>query len=199
MLRMVLKEIYSYYNEINQPYLSLLYTTIISTMYHGLLRISETAGSGTHRILARDVLIGENKRKFLLVLRTSKTHAKDKKPQLIKIAASSRNNSSNKKKYLRKLPCPYQLLKLYSKVRGDFAKDTDPFFVHSDHSPVTPLQISRCLQKAVKKAGFNKKLYLSHSLRIGRTCDLYRLGLTVETIKKLGRWRSNTVFRYLRQ
>ena len=45
---------------------------------------------------------------------------------------------------------------------------------------------------------FDDTLYGTHSLRSGRTCDLYKLGLSVETIKKIGRWKSNAVFRYLK-
>ena len=202
MLRMVLEQTYLYYEELNQPYLAILYTTIISTMYHGLLRISEVASSkrGSHPVRARDVNIGENKKKFLLVLRTSKTHWKNMKPQMIKISASKYKAKTVKKVQPKeKLPCPYFLLKLYAKVRGGYKRNTDPFFVHRDGTPVVPSQITKCLKEAIKRAGFDETLYSSHSLRIGRTGDLYRLGLSVETIKKLGRWCSNAVYRYLRQ
>ena len=94
MLRLVLEEIVKYYYKRNQPYLAALYTTMMSTMYHGLLRISEVT-KGTHPILAKDVHIGSNKRKFLLILRTSKTHWKNSKPQMVKITASKQNKSKS--------------------------------------------------------------------------------------------------------
>ena len=47
-------------------------------------------------------------------------------------------------------------------------------------------------------AGFKDELYSVHSVRMGRACDLLKLGLSVESIKKIGRWRSNAVFRYLK-
>ena len=65
-------------------------------------------------------------------------------------------------------------------------------------TPVTPRHMNSCLKLMIKKCGFDKNLYGTHSLRAGRTCDLYKLGLSVETIKKIGRWRSNAVFRYLK-
>ena len=63
-----------------------LYKAIFSMMYYGLLCISEVASE--HAVLARDVHMGPNKRKFLLILRTSKTHWKNMKPQMIKISAT---------------------------------------------------------------------------------------------------------------
>ena len=48
------------------------------------------------------------------------------------------------------------------------------------------------------KCGLDSRLYNTHSLRTGCALDLLKLGLSVETIKKLGRWKSNTVFMYLK-
>ena len=76
--------------------------------------------------------------------------------------------------------------------------DTEPFFVFSDRTPVTPKQMGSCLKIVLKKAGFDQKLYGTHSLRAGQTCDLCKLGISVENIKKLGRWKSNAIFRYLK-
>ena len=98
----------------------------------------------------------------------------------------------------RKHPCPFQLLKEYIKFRGPRVDDREPFFAMTDKSPLTPQQMRLCLKQALLATGFDASLYGVHSLRIGRTTDLLKLGLSVETIKKLGRWRSNAVFRYLR-
>ena len=201
MLSVVLGKIFSHYYSNCQPYLALLYTTLISTMYHGLLRVGEAA-SGTHPVLAHDVHIGENKKKFLLILRTSKTHWKNVKPQEIKISAApttKKNPAVCDDEVTCKLPCPYELLKSYSEVRGDYETDIEPFFVFSDRSPVTPQHVNKCLKRAIKKAGYDSRLYSSHSLRGGRSCDLYRLGLSINKIMKLGRWKSNTVYKYIRQ
>ena len=178
----------------NQPYLSILFRTIFSTMYFGLLRMSEVVGD-LHAIKACDIHVGENKNKFLLILRTSKTHWKNMKPQLIKITAMSVNHNITK----RQLPCPYQLLRDYAVIRGSYSSHLEPFFVMSDKSPVSAQQIATNLKLVIAEASFDLRLYSSHSLRIGRTVNLYNLGLTVETIKKIRRWHSNSVYRYLRQ
>ena len=167
-------------------------------MYYGLLRVSEIASH--HPVLARDVHIGQNERKFLLILRTSKMHWKNMKPQMIKISAM-RNSSQSKSHKLvvtQNDYYPYKLLRTYANIRGDFKTDSEPFFVQSDHSPVTPRQINTVRKTTIRELGFDSSLYSSHGLRSGRTSDLAKLGLSMESIKKLGRWRSNAVYTYLR-
>ena len=41
LLHLIIDKIDQFYNEIGQPYLAKLYTAIISTGYHGLLRVGE--------------------------------------------------------------------------------------------------------------------------------------------------------------
>ena len=61
LLGLILHQIRKEYEfKMNQPYLSLLYHTIISTAYYGLFRIGELT-SGDHPVLAQDVHIGTNK------------------------------------------------------------------------------------------------------------------------------------------
>ena len=84
MVNLLVAQCTTHFLCLNQIYLSKLYSAIFATAYYGLLRISEIA-TGTHPILALDVHVGVNSKKVLLVLRTSKTHWKNKKPQLIRI------------------------------------------------------------------------------------------------------------------
>ena len=37
-----------------------------------------------------------------------------------------------------------------------------------------------------------------HGICAGHACDLLDLGLSVEAIKKIGHWRSNAVYKYLK-
>ena len=84
MLGVLIRQIDTHFG--SQPFLCCLFKALYSTMYFGLLRVSEVA-SGVHSVLARDAHIGKNKRKFLFVLRTSKTHGKNSPPQMIKISS----------------------------------------------------------------------------------------------------------------
>ena len=176
-----------------QPYLSTLYQTLLTVTYYGLFRVGEVT-SGTHPVLAKDVFIGFNKRKLLFVLHSSKTHDCGNEPQLIKISSTSNVKTKN-----NLAPCPYALMRKYSRMRGPYDKEgSEPFFVFRDGSPVTPAHFRALLKLILTKLGYNEKFFNIHSLRIGRSNDLLKLGLSVETIKKLGRWKSNAVFRYLK-
>ena len=59
-----------------QPYLAVMYKSLLATAYYGLFRVGEIT-AGSHPIKARDVHIGENKCKMLFILRSLKTHCED--------------------------------------------------------------------------------------------------------------------------
>ena len=142
--------------------------------------------------------IGMNKKKFLIVLCTSKTHWLDSKPQSVKITTTSASNNSSKMKKTNMF-CPYTLLKNYSAIRPKYRCDTEQFFIYRDRSPVLATNENKLLKQMIKEAGIQEQYYCWHGLRAGRACDLLKLGVSVETIKSLGRWKSNAVFTYLKQ
>ena len=175
----------------NQPYLSSLYSALMSTAYYGLFRVGEVT-TGTHPIQAKDVYLADNKKKMLFILHTSKTHNKGNKPQRVTISASG--NGSKIQEY-----CPFEILQKYISMRPGRITKNESFFVFRDRTPVTPNQFRKILQKALKKAGIKSDFYCTHSFRIGRSTDLYKKGISVETICKLGRWsNTNSVYTYLR-
>ena len=196
MLIILLQQVENSFLDDNQEYLAVMYKAIFSTAYYGLFRIGELA-SGTHPIFARGVHIGTNKNKLMFVLRTSKTHWADQKPQTVKINSSLRYN---KNKYEPKTPyCPFQILRDYLTARRTYRQDSEPFFIFRDRTPVSATIVRKTLKQTLQKAGFNNKLYNFQSFRIGRASDLVlKYNVDVQTLKKLGRWRSNIVYEYLR-
>ena len=176
----------------SQPYLSKLYQAMFATAYYGLFRVSEIT-KGEHPILAWDVHIGKNKRKLLFLLQSSKTLSKDSRPQTVKISSSPNARKSKTATVL----CPYKLVDNFLKIRPDSRSSSEPFFVFRDNSPVKPAQFRKILKSTLKKKGFKQKLYDTHSFRIGRSVDLYEMGVSVESIRKLGRWKSNCVQQFL--
>ena len=84
-------------------------------------------------------------------------------------------------------------------MRGDYEHDEEELFVFVDHSPVRPRHVRTLLRVLLKRIGLNEKLYDTHSLRIGRATDLMKQGKTIEEIKRMGRWKSNAVYRYLKE
>ena len=87
----------------DQLYLRKLYRDIFVTAYYGMFRIGEITLS-PHVIKAIDVHIAQNKWKMLFLLRSSKTHGKNVKPQRVKVAASGKNRQINS------CCCPFQIL-----------------------------------------------------------------------------------------
>ena len=196
VLSLVLNEISARYSK--QPYLQCMYRALLSTTYFGLLRISKVTSS-THVIKACDVQVGQNKKKLRLIIRSSKTHWTYDKPQRVKISSKVLTKTNKARPVLSNcLPCPYALLQKYIYHRGPFKRNTDQLFVFSDGSPIKPGHARGCLKTLLKNIGLNAKYCSIHCLRSGRALDLLKSGVSVETIKKIGRWRSNAVFRYLK-
>ena len=194
LLAMLLNKIDRYYDK--QPFLRRLYCVIFVVGYFGLLRIGELVNS-PHAILAKDVHIAKNKAKLLFILRSSKTHDKSSKPQYVKITGDVYTGSWTNQKNRLRMICPFSIVRSYLEVRGKAKSLTEQFFTFSDGSPVNACNVRSVLKMTLTLGGIDPELYSCHSLRIGRASDLLKLGCSVETIKKLGRWRSNAVFCYL--
>ena len=179
----------------NQPYLSILYRTLFSTAYYGLFRVGELT-TGGHPVLAKNVQIGTNKSKMQFILYTSKMHGQNNVLQKVKIS-NTRNNAAHHAEVTKY--CPFELLRHYALMRGPFRNQDEPFFMLSDGKPVKLAQMNHCLKDCLVQLGKNPRHYSVHSFPIGRSNDLLKLGLSVESIKRLGRWKSNAVFKYFRK
>ena len=161
-----------------------------------MLRIGEVT-LGPHAILARNVNVGINKKKLLFVLNSSKTHGKGQNPQMVKITSQPKEKCHRSQK-IHNL-CPFTLINNYLVARPHAVSEFEQFFVYSDRSAITPEQARKTLRFLIKRMGLNSMLYNFHSFRIGRCGDLLKYRVSVETIKKLGRWKSNAVFAYLKE
>ena len=109
-----------------QPFLELLYKAVLLLAYHGLFRIGELA-AGDHIIKAKDIHIGQNKNKILVILYSSKTQSKESRPQKVKI---TQLHPGNKTTFFR-------TLRNYAIARGNYKQQDEQFFIYADHSPVT--------------------------------------------------------------
>ena len=180
----------------NQPYLDALYTALFSTAYFGMFRVGELT-SGEHPVLVNDVQIDRNKQKILFILRTSKTHGYHAKPQLVKIQSYSMKSDTNHQNK-NSCNCPYSILRTYISMRPRFHHKNEPFFIFRDFSPVRPYHMRKVLKITLRKCGFEENCYDTHSLRTGRTEDLVNVQqVPIDVVKKLGRWKSNCIYRYL--
>ena len=175
-----------------QYYLEILYKTMLIIGYYGMLRVGEIT-TGTHPVRAKDVHIGRNKNKMLFILYTSKTHGYESKPQKVKIQQNVQVTPG--KRYF----CPFTLARHYLQLRGNYGSDNEPFFIFRDKEPVKPEQLRRTLRSLISRVNLDDSLYDVQSLRIGRATDMVTVfGYSVSDTKSAGRWRSNTVFKYIR-
>ena len=83
-------------------------------------------------------------------------------------------------------------------MRKLYAKKTEPFFIFSDGSPVTPEHVRTIFKRMLEINDYNINLFTLQGFRAGCVTDLLKAGISVKMIKKLGRWRSNCVYTYLR-
>ena len=193
LLELILFELKRFY--VKQPYLISMYSALFILGYYGLLRVGELEDS-PHVIKAKDVHLAINKKKLLIVLHLSKTHGKGARPQKIKITS---NNIEKSGCYQKRHFCPFQVIGHYIKIRQPgYIWDEEPFFVFSDRHPVTAEQSRTLLRKLLNNMGLQSELYDMHSLRIGRTSDLIKYSYPIDEVRRMGRWQSNTVFKYIR-
>ena len=194
LLELILFEVNRIYGPKGQHYLQILYQTLFALAYYGMMRISEVTLSD-HVLKARNVNAALNKDKLLLVLTSSKTHSQGMRPQKIKITS---NINSKTEFYQHRNFCPFELVHTYMKLRGNYDSDKDQFFVFRDGTPVGPDHARSILRQSLSSLGLDPINYGMHSFRVGRTTDLIKCNYSLEEVKCMGRWRSNTVYKYIK-
>ena len=82
------------------------------------------------------------------------------------------------------------------RIRNNTKDDYQPLFaIKTD--PVTVEQAKKWLKQDAKNAGLAHENYTSYSLRRGLATTLFLLGAKAETIKRMGRWRSDAYKKYV--
>ena len=97
----------------------------------------------------------------------------------------------------KKFFCPFTVTRAYINLWGPYHEDSDQFFIFRDQSLVTPGHLRETLSKMLAQAGLDKKVYSFHSLRAGCCTELIKLGYPIKTVKLIGRWKSNVVYKYV--
>lgn len=133
-------------------------------------------------LLSSDVQVVDNSQARTVSIRFSKTNQSGA-PTVLRIPASSSSL------------CCIKLVERYQNLRPS---DSRYFFSHVDGTPLTRSQLSSILTKAIRILGCPSQLYTSHSFHIGRANDLVVMGVQNDTIKKLGRWPTDSVEEYIR-
>ena len=92
----------------------------------------------------------------------------------------------------------FELLKNYILLRGEINNDSENLFLFRYKVPIKPAVVRTTLKSAIKCIGMDEKLYDFHSLRVGRMSDLIKSGFSVDQVKRMGRWKSSAVYRYIK-
>ena len=204
LLELILFKIQRKYS--NQQYIEAMYISAYLLQYYGLLRVGEVAES-PHSIKAVNVHEARIHNRLLLILYTSKTHGLHSAPQKIRIVGNKAievQNSNNytsryqmKKHQLAKF-CPVEWTRKFIELRAHISNTNENFFILSDGSNLKPEMLRNMLRDIIQTFDLESHLYDTHSFRIGRATDLYKSGSSIETIKEIGRWKSNAVYKYLK-
>ena len=193
LLEQILFEVERYFDQ--QPYLESMYKAIFSIAYYGMMRIGEIAKSSEagHYTRAKDVHVARNKNKVLIRLHTSKTHGKESKSQEIKIKQVPVMDVN------KRFFCPFTMMRHFVAYRGAFyVDDNEPFFIFADRSPISPDRVRNTLRLLLQNLNLDQQLYDTQSLCSGRCVDMYKMGYSLEVLKRAGRWKSNAIYNYLK-
>ncbi|XP_078339010.1 uncharacterized protein LOC111100709 isoform X3 [Crassostrea virginica] len=158
------------------PYEAVLFSTLFSCAYYGLLRVSEVLNIQKAHISLSNF-------KVSILIPRSKT---DQFGNTTTLHISKQPNS---------LTCPVHWILKFLRLRPDNAPSF--FFIHIDKKGVTRYQFNFLLQKAIQFHSIQGH-FRPHSFRIGRATDLAKQGVPDSEIKVLGRWDSKAFQNYIR-
>lgn len=164
-----------------------LFKAVYLLAYFGMLRVSELVFTNSmyaqRPFFSNDIYLGHDSKALFVTIRFSKTNQLGN-PTTLRIPASNDSNF-----------CCVTAVKNFLQFRPTSATY---FFCHEDSAPLTRSQFSGVLAKAISHAGLPSRNFRTHSFRIGRATTLAAQGMSTETIKQLGRWKSNSVQTYIR-
>lgn len=198
LLNRILDEVYKIPNIRDQPYLIALYRAMFAAAYYGLFRVGEITKS-KHVIKSRDAHLARNKNKVQFRLWTAKNLKRGEWPHDVKIeglhdckVCHPNYAGKSSTKY-----CPVCILKKFNAMR-DRTQGEKQFFVFRTGIAVSANNFRGVLKQVLHRIGVDHMVYNCHSFRQGRCCDLRRLGYSILDLKLVGRWKSNSVYNYLK-
>ena len=155
--------------------------TCILFLFRTLLRVSHVALS-SHTLLNSDVKFNANG--MLVCVRSSKTVKRGEELVYIPVAFAE-----------EKSICAVRWLKVF---RGMVKASRGGFLFALDGQPIPYNKILKGFKCLLKKAGIVGD-FATHSLRRGGATHMSMSGCSVAEVKQRGRWKSNCVFRYIKQ
>ena len=170
---------------IQNPYLSKLYTSVFTIMYHGALRVSEVATTprSRHTLTLGQVTLCNTKSSTVLKIKfKSFKHSRGHIPTFL--IHPSKDST-----------CAVSAFKKFQILRGH---KPGPLFSFQDGSALKSTDITVVLKRFLGHLGYDPSHYNTHSFRIGKITDLDASGSPHTTIRQIGRWNSNAYLKYIK-
>ncbi|CAG2208848.1 unnamed protein product [Mytilus edulis] len=169
---------------ISNKYDQLLFKAMFTLAYHALLRIGEMTVNNknyNHVISVSQAVVLHKK---AVITFMDFKHSNGKQFHL-EIAKNKNDNI-----------CAVTALTNYLTLRNN---TTGPLFLNSSGEAVSRQLFQHALNDALNFCGLSRAYYKPHSFRIGFATDASAKGLSTETIRTLGRWKSDAFKLYIRQ
>lgn len=193
----LLKLVQSLTSVVKPHYNQTLLKAIFLVAFHGLFRLGELVirpGQVHNQVVQRDDVTfcyeGNHLTGVEIILRHYKTNIHNK-PITIFLVANKDSKPSG-------CMCPVRALQAYIQSFGTATMATGPLFQFLNGRPVSSSFVAEQLKKLIGFIGLDPSLYTNHSFRIGAATNLASLGHSEHYIKKMGRWNSNAMQRYIR-
>ncbi|XP_060139102.1 uncharacterized protein LOC118082278 isoform X1 [Zootoca vivipara] len=163
-----------------------LFSAAYSIAFFGAFRIGEVVCEGSPSQAAKGILLSDlslSEKEVVIHIRQSKTDQCGR-GALMRLPATGHPG-----------PCPVKDTRRFLHLRP---ASPGPFLIHQDGSCLARHQFTRVMRKAIAACGLPPSDFAAHSFRIGAATTAVHMGLSVDRIKDLGRWKSKAYKGYLR-
>ena len=181
-------------------YVAALKRALFTVAFHGCLRSSEYLADpddGLKQLRVEDIVLGG-------------AHSASSWPTVTLLIKQSKANQTGPPERVTLQPlaasspsCPVRALGSYLRLRQvDGATGGEPLFVLQSGEPVSPRWFNSNLRAALAATGMppaEAQSYSAHCFRIGAATTAASRGASIEEIKALGRWKSDSYVKYIRE
>lgn len=168
-----------------------LFRAVMLSAFFGFMRIGEFAAK-SQTCLQENILLFSDVQFCDLGMATT---------SVVVSFRHSKNNQSGPPQRIRLVQsvdralCPVTALVAFAAVRPHLPGS---FFCHFGGSPLTQYQFNAMLKKVLAFVGMGGALFRAHSFRIGAATTAFALGIPLDGVRSMGRWRSDAVQLYIR-
>lgn len=166
-----------------------MYKAMFVLPFFGMLRLSEFTTSATtapqHTLKLGDVALPGGLPRRVIITISSYKHANGKRPVSLQIGGRPTDPAL----------CPVRAMEEFLAVRGAAA---GALFSFPDGNGISRATFNQVLRAAAAHGGIDVSRVTSHSFRIGGATAAADAGFSDDEIRRMGRWKSNAVQKYIR-